>query len=139
MTDPIQLVVTFCGLMEQRDAAALKPYLAADAVYQNVGMPATVGADAIAENLGQQFAVFPDSYAYRMINVAASGDTVLTERLDMIKTPADEVVGVPVMGTFVVQDGKIARWTDYWDTGLPMKMMTGEDVSGLVPSDYLSV
>jgi limonene-1,2-epoxide hydrolase len=30
-----------------------------------------------------------------MINIAASGDTVLTERLDMIKTPAGEVVGVP--------------------------------------------
>jgi limonene-1,2-epoxide hydrolase len=135
MTDPIRLVDTFCGLMEQRDAAALKPYLADDAVYQNVGMPATVGAEAIAENLGQQFAVFPDSYAYRMINIA--GDSVLTERLDMIKTPAGEVVGVPVMGTFVVHDGKITRWTDYWDTGLPMKMMTGEDVSGLVPSGYL--
>ena len=139
MTDPIRLVDTFCGLMEQRDAAALKPYLADDAVYQNVGMPATVGAEAIAENLGQQFAVFPDSYAYRMINIAAAGDSVLTERLDMIKTPAGEVVGVPVMGTFVVHDGKIARWTDYWDTGLPMKMMIGEDVTGLVPSDYLSV
>jgi limonene-1,2-epoxide hydrolase len=137
MTDPIRLVDTFCGLMEQRDAAALKPYLADDAVYQNVGMPATVGAEAIAENLGQQFAVFPDSYAYRMINIAAAGDSVLTERLDMIKTPAGEVVGVPVMGTFVVHDGKITRWTDYWDTGLPMKMMTGEDVSGLVPSGYL--
>jgi limonene-1,2-epoxide hydrolase len=125
--------------MEQRDVTALKPYLTDDAVYQNVGMPATVGADAIAENLGQQFAVFPDSYAYRMINIAAAGDTVLTERLDMIKTPTGEVVGIPVMGTFVVHDGKIARWTDYWDTGLPMKMMTGEDVSALVPRDYLSV
>jgi limonene-1,2-epoxide hydrolase len=139
MTDPVEIVGTFCGLMERRDVAALTPYLAVDAIYQNVGMPATVGADAIAENLGQQFAVFPDSYAYQMINIAASGDTVLTERLDMIKTPAGELVGVPVMGTFVVRDGKIARWTDYWDTGLPVKMMTGEDVSGLIPSDYLSV
>ncbi|MDT5007161.1 MAG: limonene,2-epoxide hydrolase [Mycobacterium sp.] len=139
MTDPLEIVGTFCGLMERRDVAALTPYLAVDAIYQNVGMPATVGADAIAENLGQQFAVFPDSYAYQMINIAASGDTVLTERLDMIKTPAGELVGVPVMGTFVVRDGKIARWTDYWDTGLPVKMMTGEDVSGLIPSDYLSV
>ncbi len=139
MTDPIQIVSDFCGLMEQRDATALKPYLTGDAVYQNVGMPAAVGADAIAENLGQQFAMFPDSYAYEMINIAAAGDTVLTERLDMIKTPSGEVMGVPVMGTFVVRDGKIARWTDYWDTGLPMKMMTGEDVSALVPGDYLSV
>jgi limonene-1,2-epoxide hydrolase len=83
--------------------------------------------------------MFPDSYAYEMINIAAAGDTVLTERLDMIKAPTGEVMGVPVMGTFVVRDGKIARWTDYWDTGLPMKMMTGEDVSALVPGDYLSV
>ncbi|MBJ7337139.1 limonene-1,2-epoxide hydrolase family protein [Mycolicibacterium sp.] len=139
MTDPIDIVSSFCGLMEHRDAAALKHYLGEDAVYQNVGMPATVGADAIVANLGQQFAVFPDSYAYEMINIAASGDTVLTERLDMIKTPAGELVGIPVMGTFVVHAGKIARWTDYWDTSLPMKMMTGEDVAGLLPSDYLSV
>jgi limonene-1,2-epoxide hydrolase len=139
MTDPTKIVSNFCALMEHRDAAALKHYLSDDAVYQNVGMPATVGADAIVENLGQQFALFPDSYSYKMINIAASGDTVLTERLDMIKTPSGEVVGVPVMGTFVVHDGKIARWTDYWDTTLPMKMMTGEDVSGLLPSDNLSV
>jgi limonene-1,2-epoxide hydrolase len=139
MSDSLSIVRSFCGLMEQRDAEALKPYLTDDAVYQNVGMPATVGADAIAENLGQQFAVFPDSYAYQIINIAAAGDTVLTERLDMIKTPAGDVVGVPVMGTFVVRGGKIARWTDYWDTALPMKMMTGEDVSTLVPGDYLPV
>ena len=33
MTDPIQIVSDFCGLMEQRDATALKPYLTGDAVY----------------------------------------------------------------------------------------------------------
>lgn len=108
-------------------------------MYQNVGMPAAVGAEAIAANLGQQSAVFPDSYAYQMINIAAAGNTVLTERLDMIKTRAGDIVGVPVVRTFVVRDGKIARWTDYWDTSLPMKMMTGEDVSSLVPTDYLTL
>jgi limonene-1,2-epoxide hydrolase len=40
------------------------------------------------------------------------------------------------MGTFVVHEGKIARWTDYWDTALPAKMMSGEDVSALVPEKY---
>ncbi|ETB34926.1 limonene-1,2-epoxide hydrolase [Mycobacterium avium subsp. hominissuis 10-5606] len=138
MTDEIQIVESFCALMEQRDAAALKPYLADDAVYQNVGMPAIAGADAISENLVHQFAMFPDSYAYRMINIAASGNAVLTERLDMIRPPGGEVVGVPVMGTFVVRNGKIARWTDYWDTTLPQKIMTGAEVSDLVPGDYLS-
>ena len=60
---------------------------------------------------------------------------VLTERIDRIRTPSG-VQGVPVMGTFVLRDGKIARWTDYWDTALPMKMMTGEEVSALLPSSY---
>jgi limonene-1,2-epoxide hydrolase len=40
------------------------------------------------------------------------------------------------MGTFVLEDGKISRWTDYWDTALPGKMMSGQDVSSLVPSSY---
>ena len=42
--------------------------------------------------------------------------------------------GVPVMGTFVVRDGRITRWTDYFDTGLVGKMLTGEDYAGLVPA-----
>jgi len=40
---------------------------------------------------------------------------------------------LPVMGTFVVENGKIRRWTDYWDSGLMGKMMAGEDTSELVP------
>ena len=54
----------------------------------------------------------------------------------MIKGPDGNLHGVPVMGTFVVTDGKISRWTDYWDTSLPGKMMTGEDYSALVPASY---
>jgi limonene-1,2-epoxide hydrolase len=96
-------------------------------------MPVSVGAHATVENLAGQFGAFPDSYEYKTINLAADGDVVLTERLDMIATPTG-VHGVPVMGTFVVRDGKITRWTDYWDTTLPATMTTGEDVSALAPA-----
>ena len=135
MSDAADVVRRFCDLMATRDTSALRPLLADDAVYQNTGMPATVGAEAIVQNLAGQFGAFPDSYEYKTINLAADGDVVLTERLDMIKTPTG-VQGVPVMGTFVVRAGKIIRWTDYWDTTLPAKMMTGEDVSALVPASY---
>jgi limonene-1,2-epoxide hydrolase len=134
MSDAARIVRTFCDLMAARDTDRLRPLLTEDVVYQNTGLPAAVGIDAVSENLAGQFGQFPDSYEYRMINLAADGDVVLTERLDMIRTPAGEVVGVPVMGSFVVRDGRIARWTDYWDLGLPRKMMTGEDVSALVPA-----
>jgi limonene-1,2-epoxide hydrolase len=133
MSDSARLVREFCALMAKRDAETLRSFFTDDAVYQNTGMPATSGIEAIIENLAGQFAMFPDSYAYEVINLAADGDVVLTERLDMIRTPTG-VQGVPVMGTFVLTDGKIARWTDYWDTSLPGKMMTGEDVGPLIPA-----
>ena len=98
-------------------------------------MPASIGVDAILANLTYQFGMFPDAYEYVMKNIAADGNTVLTERLDMISTPTG-VQGVPVMGTFVLEGGKIIRWHDYWDGSLPAKMMKGEDVTSLVPQSY---
>jgi len=87
----------------------------------------------VLENIAGQFAIFPDSYEYRTVNAVAEGETVMNERVDMIKGPDGNVHGLPVMGTFVVRGGKIARWTDYWDSGLIMKVMRGEDYSALVP------
>jgi limonene-1,2-epoxide hydrolase len=52
---PIEIVQAFCGEMARRDADALRPYLADNAVYQNTGMPASVGVDEIVANLAGQF------------------------------------------------------------------------------------
>jgi limonene-1,2-epoxide hydrolase len=133
MTNAKQLVQEFCDLMGKRNADALRTFVADDVVYQNTGMPASVGAEATLANLAGQFSMFPDSYEYRVKNIVAEGDVVMTERQDMIKGPDGSLHPVPVMGTFVVRNGKIARWTDYWDTSLPGKMMAGEDYSALVP------
>ncbi len=135
MSEPVEVVRQFCALMEKRDPEALRPLLADSAVYQNVGMPAFVGVDAIVENMAAQFAMFPDAYAFEIVNIAGDGQVVLTERVDYIRTPAGAVAGVPVMGTFVIDDGgKITRWTDYFDLSLLVKLLQGEDVSAIVPS-----
>jgi limonene-1,2-epoxide hydrolase len=121
--------------MEQRDAEALRPLLAEGAVYQNVGMPAFTGPDAIVENMAAQFGMFPDAYAFEIVNLASEGSVVLTERLDYIQTPDGSKPAIPVMGTFVVDDGgRITRWTDYFDLNLIMKLLQGEDISALVPA-----
>jgi limonene-1,2-epoxide hydrolase len=128
------VVREFCALMERRDPDALRPLLADNAVYQNVGMPAFVGVDAVVENMGAQFAMFPDAYAFEIVNIASDGPVVLTERLDYIQTPDGAKPAVPVMGTFVVgDDNKITRWTDYFDLNLTIKLLQGEDISALVP------
>jgi limonene-1,2-epoxide hydrolase len=128
-----QVVQGFCDLMVKRDAESLRPYLADHVVYQNTGMPAASGIDEVIANVAGQFAMFPDSYEYRTINIVGEGDVVMNERLDHVKGPDGRVHALPVMGTFIVRDGKITRWTDYWDSALIGKMMVGEDYSALVP------
>jgi limonene-1,2-epoxide hydrolase len=135
MSNSIEIVREFCALMEKRDPEALRPFLADNAVYQNVGMPASTGANAIVENMAAQFSMFPDAYAFEIVNIANDGPVVLTERLDYIQAPDGSKPAVPVMGTFVVDDeGKISRWTDYFDIALTVKILQGEDISVLVPA-----
>jgi limonene-1,2-epoxide hydrolase len=135
MSAPVDVVRKFCALMEERDAEALRPLIADDAVYQNVGMPASSGVDAIVENMAAQFSMFPDAYAFEIVNIASDGGIVLTERLDYIQAPDGRKPAVPVMGTFVVgEDGKITRWTDYFDVSLTVKLLQGEDISALIPA-----
>lgn len=135
MPSPADVVRNFCALMERRDAEALRPLLAEGAVYQNVGMPAFTGPDAIVENMAGQFSMFPDAYAFEIVNLASDGLVVLTERLDYIQAPDGSKPAIPVMGTFVVDDdGRITRWTDYFDLNLIIKLLQGEDISALVPA-----
>ena len=134
MADPIQVVRNFCDAMRKRDPEALREFLADGVLYQNTGMPAKKGVDEVLSDLAGQFAMFPETYEYRMENIAGTGEVVLTERVDMINGFDGSLHGVPVMGTFVVRDGRITRWTDYFDTALIGKMLNGEDYSDLVPA-----
>ena len=134
-SDPVAVVREFCALMERRDPEALRPLLAENAVYQNVGMPAFTGIDAIVENMGAQFSMFPDAYAFEIVNIANDGPVVLTERRAYSQASDGSKPAIPVMGTFVVgADGRITRWTDYFDVTLTIKVLQGEDISTLVPA-----
>ena len=106
MSDAMRIVQEFCDRMVHRDAESLRGYLADDVVYQNCGMAPTVGVDAVVANLTAQISMFPNSYEYVTKNIAFAGDAVLTERLDHIEGPDGSVHALPVMGTFIVIDGK---------------------------------
>jgi len=127
-------VQQFCDVMAKKDVELLRPLLADDVVYQNVGMPAVQGLDAVLDAVGGFFAI--PCFAFETVNAVAEGDVVMNERLDMVAKSDGTPVGLPVMGTFVVRDGKITRWTDYWDMGLLQKLMSGEDAAALVPAPY---
>jgi limonene-1,2-epoxide hydrolase len=127
-----QVVRGFCDAVGKRDVELLRPMLADDVVYQNVGMAATAGINDVLANLQSQWQMFAGVYEFRMVNIASAGDVVLTERVDVVGAEGQSYP-VPVMGAFEVREGKIAQWRDYFDSALIGKMMSGDDVANLVP------
>lgn len=62
---------------------------------------------------------------FEILNISASGDVVLTERLDKFSMGGRNVE-LPVAGVFEVREGKIAAWRDYFDLPTWTKQTTGQ-------------
>ena len=58
---PEEVVREFCAAVSKRDEGVLRPLLADDAIYQNVGMEASRGIEAVIENVAGQWAMFPEA------------------------------------------------------------------------------
>ncbi len=131
MSNAAEIVREFCAGVTKRDAELLRPLLADDVTYHNMGMEASKGIEATIANLAGQWAMFPEVYEYQVRHLVADGNLVLTERVDLVGMGGVRAP-VPVMGTFEVVDGKISQWRDYFDSALVGKMLGGEDTSPLV-------
>jgi limonene-1,2-epoxide hydrolase len=121
---PIELVRRFCAAWGNNMATAeLAAFFTDDAVYHNIPMAPVIGREAIGKNIGSFVrpgkaaapGIVPvESIDFRIINIAANGPVVMTERVDVFKLPGKSFE-LPVMGTFEVRDGKISAWRDYFD------------------------
>ena len=113
MADPIAVVQEFCDAWAKGDLDALVEFFTDDAVYHNIPVAPVTGKAAIRDTIAG-FTAGVDTVEFRVGHIAASGNVVLTERVDAFITPA-VTIELPVMGTFEVVDGKIAAWRDYFD------------------------
>jgi limonene-1,2-epoxide hydrolase len=127
-----EVVREFCAAIDRKDLDAVEALMDEKIVYHNIGSEPAEGRDASLAAVKFQFDMF-DPINFRLRNLAADGDTVLTERVDEI-TANGVTAPVPVMGTFEVRDGRIVHWRDYFDMGLTGKLMAGESVDSLLPS-----
>ena len=116
-----QVVRAFCEVLSKNDIEALRPFFTDDVVYHNIPMDPAVGIDDAIAFLEGFFGMF-ESLVVENLHVAATGNVVLTERIDTMKL-GDAVAPLPVMGAFEVRDGKIAAWRDYFDLGQITKML----------------
>ena len=122
-TDPERIVRTFCDAFDGRDAASLRGFFTDDVVYHNIPLEPAVGIEATLAFIEGFFGMC-DSMTIETVNLAVSGDMVLTERIDTF-TVGDIVAPLPVMGTFEVRDGRISAWRDYFDLGQITQMLSG--------------
>jgi limonene-1,2-epoxide hydrolase len=120
--DALDLVQEFCDAFGKGVAPAeLVDYFADDAVYHNIPVEPAVGREAIL-GLLNMFLTPVERVEFRMRNIVANGNTVLTERVDVFVLP-NATIELPVMGTFEVKDGKIAAWRDYFDLNQYMSQL----------------
>ena len=118
MESPIEVVRKFCAAWSDNTGTAeLAAFFTDDAVYHNIPMAPVTGREAIAHNIASFIrpgAPGIESIQFRVINIAANGPVVMTERVDVFKLP-HKSFELPVIGTFEVRDGKISAWRDYFD------------------------
>jgi limonene-1,2-epoxide hydrolase len=124
VTDPIDVVQQFCdGWTSFESISATLDHLSDDCVYHNIPMDPVVGIDAIRAFVDGFTAAFTGA-AWEVRAIAATGSTVLTERVDTFFKEDGGRIDLPVMGTFEVgHDGKITAWRDYFDMNQFMSQM----------------
>jgi limonene-1,2-epoxide hydrolase len=110
---PLTIVQRFFEALAAQDLAAATPLLHEEVVYQNVPFPADRGKDAVVRRL-KSFETLVNKFEVRMVNIAANGPVVLTERVDILSGPW-VYLDIWVCGTFEVRDGRIVLWRDYFD------------------------
>jgi limonene-1,2-epoxide hydrolase len=121
---PIQTVESFLHALEGLDFDRTASFLADDAVYQNVPLPAHRGKEAVLRTLKRFFRITP-RFEVQMRNIAERNGIVLTERVDILSGPL-VYLDIWVCGTFEVHAGKITLWRDYFDLALvASKVLTG--------------
>ena len=118
---PADLVRRFCAVWPSGDVEAIVAFFNEETVYHNIPIAAVVGRDAIRTTI-TGFMSGTESVEFRVLNLAADGNNVLTERADVFAFPAG-TIELPVMGTFEVNGGVITAWRDYFDLNQFMSQM----------------
>jgi limonene-1,2-epoxide hydrolase len=120
MSTPTDVVKTFLAMWETRGGIerAIRTYFTDETLYENVGLSTTTGIDqALAVFAGFTASLGMETMWVENLHVSASGDTVLTERIDHVRDGAGKtLMSIRVMGVFELEDGKIVAWRDYFDT-----------------------
>jgi ketosteroid isomerase-like protein len=101
----------------RRDFAAVGAHFHPDGTYTDVPTPeedVAVGPEQIAARL--ELGLGPlERIDHAVTCIVAEGDRVVTEHVETWHWPSGEVAALPFVSVHELRDGRISRWTDYWD------------------------
>ena len=84
-----------------------------DCIYCNVPFHTARGKQRVMRDLNSM-GRFVNQFDVDMVNIAVNRNVVLTERVDTLGGRFFKV-DLKLMGVFVIEDGKISEWRDYFD------------------------
>lgn len=116
MTTPIEIVSKFCAAFpEDGGRAAIRRWFSPDTVWDNVGITSTTGIEeAIGFIDGLEKSMGIATVRIEMLAIAATGNRVLTERLDIFeRADGSEIGRTTLMGIYELDGDHIAAWRDY--------------------------
>ena len=117
------MVHGFLAAWNANDLDRVVASLHEEVVYHNVPLPAIQGR-ALVDSYLRSKGRF-DWVDWKLLALAASGTTVLTERIDEFSVGGRRV-SLPVMGSFQVVDERIKVWRDYFDLAMYRKQLQSE-------------
>ncbi len=106
-----EIVQAFIDAWNRVDWDTVESLMTEDIAYQNIPWDPIKGRDNVMANLAEFNVEASDWIVHHMIE---EGDTVMNERTDRVRM--DGVwKQLRAMGVFILRDGKIAEWRDYFD------------------------
>ncbi|ELW9449475.1 nuclear transport factor 2 family protein [Burkholderia cenocepacia] len=115
ITNPIEVAIEFFNHWSANRIDEALSMLAEDVLYDNVPFPDIIGRDNVRKfhkdfGIGSTFTV-----DWKVTQIAANGNVVLNERIDVFLHERGGRITLPVMGTLAIEDGIITVWRDYFD------------------------
>ncbi len=102
-----QIVMDFIDAWNRMDWDAVVAAFSEDVVYHNIPMEELRGKAVVAEFVTTGMDL--DAVDWQVLSIAENGNKVLTERVDNFLLVGGKTVAMPVMGTFEIADGQIAK------------------------------
>ncbi|HEB3530215.1 nuclear transport factor 2 family protein [Burkholderia cenocepacia] len=114
-TDVLAVALRFFSLWTENRIDDALSMLSDDVLYDNVPFPDIVGRDNVRQfhsdfGIGTTFKV-----DWTVTHIAAAGNVVLNERIDVFQHESGGKITLPVMGTLTIVDDRITVWRDYFD------------------------